>query len=64
MGIIYGWSAKKTITNHTIEPNVPTTGTYIGANNSGTENFNGSVDDVRIYERALTPSEVSVLANP
>ncbi len=61
---LYMDGVQKTITNHTIEPNVPTTGTYIGANNSGTENFNGSVDDVRIYERALTPSEVSVLANP
>jgi hypothetical protein len=30
----------------------------------GLKHIDGQIDDVRIYNRALTPSEVAVLANP
>ncbi|MFY0599432.1 MAG: VCBS repeat-containing protein [Cyclobacteriaceae bacterium] len=35
--------------------------THIGANSSGSETFMGVMDEVRIYDRALTASEVSSL---
>lgn len=53
---------KKTITNSTAVPNTPTTGTYIGSNHSGGENFAGSVDDARIYDQAMTNAEILALA--
>ena len=33
----------------------------IGGSEAGDENFTGSVDDVRIYNRALSPDEVAYL---
>jgi hypothetical protein len=42
------------LTNNTLTPNIPTIGTYVGANNIGTENFNGNIDDVKIHEEAIT----------
>jgi hypothetical protein len=42
----------------------------VGGNANGidplaaTENFAGGIDEVRIYTRALTPSEISALASP
>ena len=35
----------------------------IGRNNDGTEYFNGAIDDVRIYNRALSASEIKRLYN-
>jgi hypothetical protein len=35
----------------------------IGANNNGSEYFTGSIDEVRIYNRALTPAEITTLFN-
>ena len=33
----------------------------IGSQNSGNDTFKGSIDDVRIYNRALTEAEVKAL---
>lgn len=35
---------------------------YIGTRNSGAQPFNGNIDEARIYNRALSPSEVAQLA--
>jgi hypothetical protein len=35
--------------------------TYIGAYDVGSRAFNGSIDDVRIYNRSLTPTEIQTL---
>jgi hypothetical protein len=43
-------------------PNVPSERTTVGANNAGTENFSGLIDDARVYDKALTASEVQALA--
>ena len=40
----------------------PVTSAFIGATTAGSEFFNGSIDEVRIYDRALTATEVSALA--
>jgi hypothetical protein len=34
---------------------------YIGASTAGTRFFNGSIDDVRIYNGTLSPDEVKYL---
>lgn len=34
---------------------------FIGASTFGTQNFDGFIDDVRIYNRALTVSDISTL---
>ncbi|MGQ9574208.1 MAG: LamG-like jellyroll fold domain-containing protein [Thermoguttaceae bacterium] len=39
-----------------IQPGVPA---FIGSNGGGSEFFQGSLDDLRIYEEALTPEEVA-----
>ena len=39
-------------------PIIPTTGTFIGSNQSFEKIFNGTIDDVRIYNRALSADEV------
>lgn len=45
----------KTVSNATTTPKSPSTvGTFLGANNKGTENFKGKLDDIRIYEEALS----------
>jgi chitodextrinase len=36
----------------------------VGANANGTETFPGALDEVKIYNRALSQTEVSALANP
>jgi len=38
-----------------------TTSFYIGAYNPTTELFNGSIDDLHIYNRALSASEIELL---
>ena len=43
-------------------PNLPAGKTTSGASNAGTGNFDGSIDDVRFYARALAPAEVALLA--
>jgi len=35
----------------------------IGGNNSGTENWAGAIDDVRVYARSITQAEVRLLAS-
>ena len=35
----------------------------LGANFDQTEKFNGQIDEVRIYDRALSPEEVAALAS-
>src|SRR3989344_7510129 len=42
-------------------PNTPTIATAVGASHLATNVFNGSLDDVRIYSRALSASEVKQL---
>ncbi|MFD0616161.1 carbohydrate-binding protein [Paenibacillus sp. GCM10027629] len=44
-------------------PNTPDTGTYIGGNQNGAENFNGFIDAARIYDTALSPSQLQAIAN-
>jgi hypothetical protein len=36
---------------------------YIGSNNNNSNNFHGDIDDVRIYDRALTETEIEYLYN-
>jgi hypothetical protein len=36
----------------------------IGAQSDGGSKFTGSMDDVRVYNRALTPTEIAALVNP
>ena len=43
------------------DPDVPV---FIGANNSAERLFDGTLDDIRIYNRALSAAEVSSLAGP
>lgn len=40
-----------------------TTNLFIGGNSASTQSFNGKLDDIRIYNRALTPSEISAIYN-
>jgi hypothetical protein len=51
------------LTNASATPRTPATGTFIGGNQSGAECFNGLIDAVRIYNRALTQAEISSLVN-
>ena len=46
----------------TTAPNVPTDRTTVGANHAGTEPFFGLIDDARVYDKALTASEIRTLA--
>ncbi len=46
-------------TTTTSVPAAPSGSFSIGSNNSGTENFNGSIDEVRFWNRALCPGEIS-----
>lgn len=45
----------------TTNPNTPTTRTVMGGNGLGANAFNGSIDDVRVYDRALSAEEVKRL---
>ncbi|MDX2172895.1 MAG: LamG-like jellyroll fold domain-containing protein [Bacteroidota bacterium] len=50
--------------NTGFNPYTPTTGSFaIGATQSGFENFNGTIDDVRLWNRQMCASEVSFRAN-
>jgi hypothetical protein len=42
-------------------PNTPAGATDIGANETGVGNFNGLIDEVRIYSRALSAAQVAAL---
>jgi len=48
----------------TIVPANPSTNLLIGTNNAGNYNFNGKIDDVRIYDRALTADQIEQLYEP
>ncbi len=42
-------------------PVVPTGNTYVGNTSGGNAGFNGLIDDVRVYNRALSQSEINTL---
>ena len=44
-----------------VDPDVPV---FIGANSSAERHFDGTLDDIRVYNRALSAAEVSSLAGP
>jgi hypothetical protein len=51
-------------TANDLAPNLPTeTGWILGNNGSNDLNFNGSLDDIAIWNRALTPQEITQLYN-
>ncbi|PUB08339.1 LamG-like jellyroll fold domain-containing protein [Paenisporosarcina sp. OV554] len=51
------------VTNNTTAPSTPTTGTYIGADGSGKQSFNGRIDAVRVYNQALSTDQIMAIAN-
>ena len=51
------------VTNNTAAPSTPTTGTYIGADSSGKQSFNGRIDAVRFYNQALSTDQIMAIAN-
>lgn len=54
----------RTVTNASIAPKAPSSvGTYLGANNKGTENFKGILDDMRIYEEPLDMDMIQKIMN-
>lgn len=50
------------ITGNTTTPNTPAGNTVIGGKSGGGDYFNGLLDNVSIYESALTASQISALA--
>ncbi|NOU74659.1 hypothetical protein GC098_25240, partial [Paenibacillus sp. LMG 31458] len=50
------------VTNNTSTPSTPTTGTYIGADSSGKQSFNGRMDAVRVYNQALSTDQIMAIA--
>ncbi|HTA83912.1 MAG TPA: LamG-like jellyroll fold domain-containing protein [Bacteroidia bacterium] len=46
------------LTANTSSPNAVSGNFVVGANQGGTENFNGSIDEVRIWSRALCQGEI------
>lgn len=50
-------------TNGTVDNFDTTDGPWIGGRNDNGQYFNGQIDDVRIYDKALTPQEVEQLYN-
>ncbi|HRG58920.1 MAG TPA: hypothetical protein PK323_08160 [Bacteroidia bacterium] len=48
-----------TLTNSSATPNIPNTGTFVGSNNAFGERFRGSIDEVRIWNRALSLIELN-----
>lgn len=52
-----------TLTNSTATPSIPSAGTFVGSNNSLGERFRGSIDEVRIWNRALSLSELNMYRN-
>lgn len=59
---LYVNGSQVSITNNTTAPNTPNGGTYVGANQLSLEGFKGLVDNARIYNRALSASEIAALA--
>lgn len=55
-------AAEGTATSGTAASNTPT-GPHIGQQTEGSNNFSGEIDDVRVYSKALTATEVSNLYN-
>lgn len=56
---------QQTVTaNSTAAPHVPLGSLTIGGNNMIAESFNGLIDDVRVYDNALSSSDISALAAP
>ncbi|PER28952.1 MULTISPECIES: LamG-like jellyroll fold domain-containing protein [Bacillus] len=51
------------VTNNTTDPSKPTTGTYIGADSTGKQSFNGRIDSARIYNQALSTDQIKAIAN-
>jgi len=49
--------------NVTITPAVPTGSFLVGVNNIGTENFNGSIDEVLLWSRPLSQCEIQANLN-
>ncbi len=45
-------------------PNVPTGKTTIGSDSAGGENFSGHLDEVLLYDRALTADQIHAIAHP
>jgi hypothetical protein len=43
--------------------NTSTSSLFIGARNDGEQHMNGYIDDVRIYNRALSETEIKTLYN-
>jgi len=50
-------------TGASVNPNTPDTSFVIGTNGGGGNFFDGKVDDVRIYNRALSATEIKQLYN-
>ena len=48
----------------TTAPNTPSERTTVGSSNTGVENFSGLIDDARVYDKALTATDIAVLAPP
>jgi N-acetyl-beta-hexosaminidase len=48
----------------TSAPKTPSGSTYVGTHSDRDKFFNGRIDDVRIYERALSDTEIRELAKP
>lgn len=55
----YNGAATNTVASVTVT--APTTTGYIGAQNGSTQFLNGQADEIRVYNRALTPQEVLLL---
>lgn len=45
-------------------PNVPTGQTTLGSDSVGGRNFNGDLDEVLLYDRALTADQIHAIAHP
>ncbi len=59
---VNGEAVAETLTNETVEYDTSKMWVEIGAVDAGTwQNFDGSIDEVRVYNRALTAAEVSAL---
>lgn len=59
---LYINGTKVPITNSLMVPNAPTTAMFVGGDQTAVNGFNGLIDDVRVYGRALTTLEIGKLA--
>lgn len=48
-------------TNFSVQPSYGLDGVYIGMRSNSTYSFHGKIDDIRIYDRAITEDEVDTL---